>query len=42
MRLLGKEPDDVVAGKVGRTPNAVRVMPTRRGMPTGEDQRRKE
>jgi hypothetical protein len=33
LRLLGKEPDDVVAGKVGRTPNAVRLMRQRLGIP---------
>ena len=32
LRLLGKEPDEVVTGKVGRTPNAVRVMRTRLGI----------
>src|SRR5262249_45501703 len=33
LRLLGKEPDEVVAGKVGRTPNAVRVKRAKLGIP---------
>ena len=40
LRLLGKEPDNVVAEKVGRTVNAVRVMRTRRGVPTVKDRPR--
>jgi hypothetical protein len=41
-RLLGKEPDDVVAAKIGRSVNAVRVMRTRLGVPTALDRRRRE
>jgi len=33
LQLLGKEPDAVVAGKVGRSVNAVRVMRGRLGIP---------
>jgi hypothetical protein len=33
LQLLGKEPDEVVAAKVGRTANAVRVMRGRLGIP---------
>jgi hypothetical protein len=33
LQLLGKEPDEVVAGKVGRTPNAVRVKREELGIP---------
>jgi len=33
LQLLGKEPDDVVAGKVGRSVNAVRLMRVRLGIP---------
>jgi len=41
LRLLGTAPDDVVAARVGRTANAVRVMRTRLGIPTARDGRRK-
>jgi len=33
LRLLGKKPDNVVAGKVGRSVNAVRIMRERLGIP---------
>jgi len=33
LRLLGKYPDDVVAARVGRSVNAVRVMRQRLGIP---------
>jgi hypothetical protein len=39
--LLGREPDDVVAAKVGRSVNAVRSKRTRLGIPTARDRRRK-
>jgi hypothetical protein len=41
LRLLGKEPDEVVARKIGRTVVAVRVMRLRLGIPTVQDRRRK-
>jgi hypothetical protein len=41
LRPLGKEPDDVVAAKVGRSVEAVRKMPNKRGIPTAWDRRRK-
>ena len=41
LQLLGKEPDDVVAGKVSRSAHAVRLMRTRLGIPTARDRRRK-
>jgi hypothetical protein len=41
LRLLGQEPDEVVAGQVGRSANAVRIMRTRLGIPTARDRRRK-
>jgi hypothetical protein len=34
LRLLGKEPDDVVAAKTGRSVEAVRIKRTRLGIPT--------
>jgi hypothetical protein len=40
LALLGKEPDDVVAAKIGRTENGVRVMRTRLGMPNPRDRRK--
>jgi hypothetical protein len=40
LSLLGKEPDDAVAARIGRTPNAVRVMRTRLGIPSACDRRR--
>jgi hypothetical protein len=42
LQLLGKEPDAVVAGKVGRIVNAVRVRQTRMGILTARDGRRAE
>jgi hypothetical protein len=41
LRLLGTEPDDVVAAKTGRSAHAVRIMRTRLGFPTARDRRRK-
>jgi hypothetical protein len=41
LRLPGREPDDVVAAKVGRSVNAVRSKHTTLGIPTGRDRRRK-
>jgi hypothetical protein len=40
-RLLGKEPDDVVAVKIGRGEVTVRAMRNRLGIPTARDRRRK-
>jgi hypothetical protein len=40
LRLLGREPDEVAAGKIGRTEGAVRVMRNRLGIPTALDRRR--
>ena len=40
LRLLGTAPDSVVAERLGRTTDAVRVMRTRCGRPTAEDRRR--
>jgi hypothetical protein len=42
LRLLGTAPDDEVAARIGRTPNAVRVMRTRLGIPSACDRRRRE
>jgi hypothetical protein len=42
LRLLGKEPDDVVAGKTGRSAEAVRSQRTRLGIPSARDRRRKQ
>jgi hypothetical protein len=39
LRLLGKEPDDVVAAKVGKSVGAVRSKRTKLGIPTALDQR---
>jgi hypothetical protein len=39
LRLLGTLPDDMIAQKIGRTVNAVRVMRTRQGIPTALDRR---
>jgi hypothetical protein len=39
--LLGKEPDDVVAAKTGRSVEAVRIKRTRLDIPIGLDWRRK-
>jgi hypothetical protein len=39
LRRLGKEPDDVVAAKIGRTANAVRIKRTNVGIPTAKDRR---
>jgi hypothetical protein len=38
--LLGTEPDEAPAVRFGRSPGAVRVMRTRRGLPTARDRRR--
>jgi hypothetical protein len=40
LRLLGKEPDDVVARKIGHSEVAVRVMRNRLGSPTALDRKR--
>jgi hypothetical protein len=42
LRLLGKEPDDVVAAKIGRTVNGVRLKRSRLGIPTALDRRHKQ
>ena len=39
--LLGTVPDDEVARRTGRTPNGVRIMRTRLGIPTFKDLRRR-
>jgi hypothetical protein len=41
LQLLGMEPDEVIAARIGRTANAVRVMRTRRGIPSARDRRRR-
>ena len=41
LRLLGRLPDEEVATRTGRTANGVRVMRTRRGIPTARDRRRR-
>jgi hypothetical protein len=38
--LLGKEPDDVVAAKTGRSVEAIRIKRTQLGIPTARDRRR--
>jgi hypothetical protein len=40
LELLGTEPDEALAARFGRTPNAVRVKRTRKGVPTARDRRR--
>ena len=40
--MLGTVPDDELAERVGRTALAVRLMRTRRGIPSAEDRRRRE
>jgi len=42
LQMLDQEPDDVVAGQVGRSVKTVRVMRTRLGIPTARDGRRRE
>jgi hypothetical protein len=42
LRLLGTAPDEEVAARIGRTPNAVRVMRTRLAIPNPGDRRRRE
>jgi 5-methylcytosine-specific restriction protein A len=42
LKLLGRVPDDEVARRTGRTPNAVRVMRTKLGIPTFCDGRTRE
>jgi hypothetical protein len=39
--LLGTEPDYVVAAKIGRTTNGVRIMRTQLGIPNAYDRRRR-
>jgi len=41
VKLLGKLPDQEVAAKVGRTPNAVRVKRAKLGIPNPRDRRRR-
>jgi len=38
--LLGKLPDELVAKKIGRPANGVRIMRTRLGIPTADDRRK--
>jgi hypothetical protein len=40
LKLLGKRPDDEVAARTGRTPNAVRIKRERLGIPNPRDRRR--
>jgi hypothetical protein len=40
LALLGKMPDSQVARRIGRTEEAVRIMRTRRRIPTAIDRRR--
>jgi hypothetical protein len=42
VRLLGTVPDEEVAGRIGRSANAVRVMRTRLAIPSACDRRRRE
>jgi hypothetical protein len=42
LAMLGTMPDAEVAAKIGRTPNAVRIMRERLGIPTFEDRRRRD
>jgi hypothetical protein len=41
LALLGTLPDEQVAARIGRTVEAVRLMRTRRGIPTARDRRRR-
>jgi hypothetical protein len=41
LALLGKLPDDEVAARIGRTPNAVRIRRTKLGTPTACGRRRR-
>jgi hypothetical protein len=41
LTLLGTLPDEEVAGEIGRTANAVRIMRTRLGIPSARDRRRR-
>jgi hypothetical protein len=42
LALLGTMPDEEVAGRIGRTATAVRVMRTHRAIPSARDRRRRE
>jgi hypothetical protein len=42
LALLGTDEDDVIAGRIGRTPNAVGVMRRKRQVPKFRDRRRRE
>lgn len=42
LALLGTLPDKVLAARIGRSPNAVRIKRTREGIPTIHDRRRKQ
>jgi hypothetical protein len=42
LRLLGTEADEVIAARISRTPNAVRVKRTRLHIPTARDRGRRE
>ena len=42
LRLLGAMPDDEVAGRIGKTVEAVRLQRCRRGISNPEDRRRRE
>jgi hypothetical protein len=41
LALLGTDDDDVIAARVGRTPNAVGVMRRKRKAPKSRDRRRR-
>ena len=41
LALLGTDDDDVIAAKVGRTPEAVRLMRRKRRVPQFRDRRRR-
>jgi hypothetical protein len=41
LALLGKLPDEEVAARVGRTPNAVRIKREKLGIPNPVDRRRR-
>jgi hypothetical protein len=42
LALLGTDDDDVIAARVGRTPNAVRVMRRKRNVPKFRDRRKRQ
>jgi hypothetical protein len=41
LALLGKQPDEDIASRIGRTARAVRIMRTRLGIPNARDRRRR-